>query len=88
MAADGALHKLSDEQMQMLNLSADWLTSFLPHVLTRVSRVHYGLLQPEELRRAYADNPQVRCLPPHHPPPRGQVSSPRGEFCTLKSCKL
>ena len=58
--SDGALDRLSDEKMQMLNLSADWLTCFLPHVLTRVARVHYGLLQPEELARALAANP---CMP-------------------------
>lgn len=38
--------------MQMLNLTHDWLRSFLPHVLTKVDRVSFGLLTPEDLQRA------------------------------------
>eukprot|EP00941_MAST-03F_sp_MAST-3F-sp1_P005039 g5039.t1 len=42
----------SDDQMKMLNLSHDWLLTFLPHVLRKVNRVHFGLLQPNDIKRA------------------------------------
>lgn len=37
---------------QMLNLTHDWLRSFLPHVLTKIDRVSFGLLTPADLKRA------------------------------------
>lgn len=37
---------------QMLNLTHDWLRSFLPHVLTKIDRVGFGLLTPADLQRA------------------------------------
>lgn len=36
----------------MLNLTHDWLRSFLPHVLTKIDRVSFGLLTPADLQRA------------------------------------
>ena len=45
--------------MKLLNLTADWLDALLPHALSRVDRVHYGLLQPAQLARAYARNPTM-----------------------------
>ena len=45
--------------MKLLNLTADWLDALLPHALSRIDRVHYGLLQPEELERAYTRNPAM-----------------------------
>lgn len=38
--------------LQMLNLTHDWLRSFLPHVLAKIDRVSFGLLTPEDLKRA------------------------------------
>jgi hypothetical protein len=35
---------LAEEQMQLLNLAHSWLSTVLPHVLSKVARVHYGLL--------------------------------------------
>ena len=35
---------LSDKQAKMLNLGHDWLTYLLPHVLRKISRVHFGLI--------------------------------------------
>ena len=42
-------HALSDRYVKMLNLGCDWLRHLLPHSLRKVSRVHYGLLSPEEM---------------------------------------
>jgi hypothetical protein len=42
--------KLHDEHVKMLNLGHDWLTSYLPFVLQKVNRVHFGLLQPHDIK--------------------------------------
>lgn len=56
-AAVVALHaRTSDEHMQILNLGRTWLTSVLPHVLSKINRVHYGVFSDAELRRALQDN--------------------------------
>ena len=41
----------TDEQMKTLNLTRDWLHSFAPHVLSKINRVHFGILSPNELER-------------------------------------
>lgn len=41
---------LHDEHLKMMNLGHDWLNSFLPFVLSKINRVHFGLLQPHDLR--------------------------------------
>ena len=41
---------INSHQMQLLNLSHDWLNNFLPHVLHKVDRVSYGLLTADDLR--------------------------------------
>lgn len=47
--------------MQMLNLTHDWLRSFLPHVLTKIDRVSFGLLTPGDLKRALEVTPRCCC---------------------------
>lgn len=42
--------ELHDEHIKMLNLGHDWLTSYLPFILQKINRVHFGLLQPDDLR--------------------------------------
>ena len=54
---DGAMRRVGDEHLKLLNLATDWLCIFLPHVLGRTSRVNFGLLQPNDLERALAENP-------------------------------
>ena len=46
--------------MMLLNLAHTWLHSVLPHVLCKVTRVHYGLL-PEAMKNSN-DTPQARRL--------------------------
>ena len=45
---------LSDRHVKMLNLGCDWLSFLLPHALRKVSRVHFGLLKPDEMRAMQA----------------------------------
>jgi hypothetical protein len=40
---------VGDNHVKMLNLSHDWLSSFLPFVLQKINRVHYGLLHKEDI---------------------------------------
>jgi len=42
----------SDDAMKLLNLSHEWAHSVLPHVLSKVNRVSYGLLDDAMLHRA------------------------------------
>jgi hypothetical protein len=42
--------ELNDEHIKMMNLGHDWLTSYMPFILQKISRVHFGLLQPDDLR--------------------------------------
>jgi hypothetical protein len=41
---DEIVGKLNTETMKRLNLAADWIVSIMPHCLSRVNRVAYGLL--------------------------------------------
>lgn len=50
---------LGDEQVKMLNLGHDWLESYLPFVLTKINRVHFGLLQPHDLKLLEDDGVKV-----------------------------
>eukprot|EP00662_Eupelagonemidae_sp_cell21_P004942 gene4942-57190_t len=45
--------------MMLLNLSRDWLRVFLPHVLTRIHRISYGVLRPDDLARAMRLDPHM-----------------------------
>ena len=49
-------NRLSGEHIKLLNLGYDWLRSLLPFILGKVSRVTFGLLSAEDLKRAIADN--------------------------------
>ena len=59
--AERALGDFSPEGFAALNLCADFLSVYLPHVAGKVCRVSYGLLQPadlERLRRASGEDVQ------------------------------
>jgi hypothetical protein len=49
---------LKDEVMKLLNLSYDWLHSFLPFVLGKINRVSFGLLTDDEIKYAIASGPK------------------------------
>jgi hypothetical protein len=51
--------KLHDEHVKLLNLGHDWLTSLLPHILQKVNRVHFGLLQPGDLKLLEEQNVKI-----------------------------
>eukprot|EP01084_Bolivina_argentea_P028079 52224_1 len=51
--------ELSDDQGRMLNLTHDWLNSFLPHILSKVDRVSFGLLSVQDLERALNRDPRM-----------------------------
>jgi hypothetical protein len=60
---------LSMEHKKMLNLARDWLKSYLPHVLQKVDRVSFGLLNKDDYDRAIAADP-------HMPRTRGKLAIP------------
>lgn len=51
-AIDNMRRALADQQFKLINLCRDWLHSLLPHVLSKRSRVAFGLLLPRDLNRA------------------------------------
>ncbi len=40
----------SEDCMRLLNLTRDWLGTYLPHCFSKIDRVTYGLLREEEVR--------------------------------------
>ena len=43
---------LSDVHIKLLNITHDWLRSFLPHVISKINRVKFGLLKKEDVERS------------------------------------
>jgi len=60
---------LSLEHKKMLNLSRDWLISYLPHVLQKIDRVSFGLLNKGDYDRAIKTDP-------HMPQTRAKLAIP------------
>jgi hypothetical protein len=50
---------LGDDHVKMLNLSHDWLQSYLPFVLQKINRVHYGLLYPADIAQLHAEGVKI-----------------------------
>ena len=58
--AASAVHvALDDEYMKMLNLSHDLLRNFVPHVLSKINRVSFGLLSKLDLKQTLESDPNV-----------------------------
>jgi hypothetical protein len=58
--AASAVHvALDDEYMKMLNLSHDLLRNFLPHVMSKINRVTFGLLSKTDLKQALETDPNI-----------------------------
>lgn len=49
----------SDEDVKVLNISHDWLVSFMPFLLGKIDRVSFGLLRPADLERAMVTSPKM-----------------------------
>eukprot|EP00466_Bigelowiella_natans_P015194 jgi/Bigna1/85176/estExt_fgenesh1_pg.C_20373 len=48
-AYEMAESRLSPKSIQLLNLARDWTNSFLPHCISKINRVAYGLLHPHHI---------------------------------------
>ena len=55
-AASAVQVALDDEYMKLLNLSHDLLRNFIPHVLSKINRVSFGLLTKQDLRNSSEQN--------------------------------
>merc|ERR1712137_1086447 len=53
---------LLPESKKLLNLAANWIRSLLPHVLSKINRVSYGLLGPTDASMSDPRTPQSRLL--------------------------
>ena len=59
LAAKVVCHVTSPHQKKLLNLSYNWLNTFLPHCLAKVNRVSFGLLSLEDCEAAIKADPMV-----------------------------
>jgi hypothetical protein len=48
--------------VQVLNMAYDWVSSFIPHILAKVDRVSFGLLQPQDEKSLSNEQPLSRKL--------------------------
>ena len=51
---------VSKENLKLLNLASDWLQTILPHCLTKINRVSFGLLTPADLAASPRNMPYTR----------------------------
>jgi Ca2+-binding EF-hand superfamily protein len=51
-----------DVQVKLLNLARDWLHSLLPHVLSKIDRVTYGLLANERIEASEAADQRAKVI--------------------------
>ena len=51
---------VSKENIKLLNLTSDWLQTILPHCLTKINRVSFGLLTPADLAASDKNMPYTR----------------------------
>jgi len=47
------------QHKKLLNLTFDWLKTYLPHCLAKVNRVSYGLLSEKDMQKALQDDPMM-----------------------------
>uniref|UniRef100_A0A7R9W9B5 ubiquitinyl hydrolase 1 n=1 Tax=Pseudictyota dubia TaxID=2749911 RepID=A0A7R9W9B5_9STRA len=58
-AASAVSVALDDEFMKMLNLSYELIGNFVPHVLSKINRVKFGLLSKSDLKVAMETDPNI-----------------------------
>ena len=58
-AASAVSVALDDEFMKMLNLSHDLIRNFIPHVLSKINRVGFGLLSKSDLKLSIETDPNI-----------------------------
>lgn len=55
--------KIQPHAMELLNLARQWLHTYLPHVISKIIRVHFGLLSSQYLKKTSQSNcPKSRKL--------------------------
>ena len=52
---------MTGEMMKLLNLACDWVQTLLPHALSKINRVSFGILTPADLAVADPRMPQSSC---------------------------
>jgi hypothetical protein len=57
--AEDVQNKLSPNHRKMLNLGRDWLNSYLPHVLQKIDRVSFGIMNADDYDRAVKNDPRM-----------------------------
>lgn len=50
---------LTSKAMQLLNIASEWLRTYLPHTISKIDRVSFGLLSSEEYKRLAVTEPHM-----------------------------
>jgi hypothetical protein len=50
---------LEPNHVKMLNLAYEWLTCFIPHILQKIDRVSFGIMNQDDIRRAEEEHPNM-----------------------------
>ena len=50
---------LDGDHMKLLNLGYDWLSCFLPHIMQKIDRVSFGIMNGDDMKRARDDHPNM-----------------------------
>ena len=58
-AASAVSVALEDEYMKMLNLAHELINNFVPHVMSKINRVGFGLLNKTDLKLAMESDPNI-----------------------------
>ena len=56
-AIDAIKTDLADEHIKVVNLMREHLKTYLPHVLSKINRIAFGLLSKDDIDRAAATGP-------------------------------
>ncbi|RHY98210.1 hypothetical protein DYB35_004616 [Aphanomyces astaci] len=55
--------QVSDHGLKLLNLSRDWIRSLLPHCLSKINRVSYGLLRHHHMQHTHTPSRLLLAVP-------------------------
>jgi hypothetical protein len=58
-ALNALVESLEVDHIKTLNLAYEWINAFLPHVMQKIDRVSFGIMSPDDMRRARDEHPNM-----------------------------
>jgi hypothetical protein len=50
---------LEEDHIKMLNLAFEWINCYVPHIMQKIDRVSFGIMNSEDIRRARDEHPNM-----------------------------